>query len=160
MPIPTSGGPTPDDYERITGEAGDLRMPPPLSELVEQHSALNLRDVLSRHRDSEPTLGMRAEPLTAEEHLTKLALSEAIARRALQFRGLEIDDAVRAGAAWPEVAAAIGVPVADAQATYRRWVEGQHHLNESSAGSGPRPGLDDRAHAEAVARLDAPEAER
>jgi hypothetical protein len=69
MPIPTTGSPTPEDYERITGKAGDLRMPPPLDKLIEDYSAPNQRDFLFRNRDTMPTLGESAEPLTTHGQL-------------------------------------------------------------------------------------------
>lgn len=149
--------PTPDDYEHVT--RGGRGVPLGLSVLVEEYEQLNQRDLLGRHRG---VIGPDEsnEPLTVHDHLRKLALSEAIARRARNFQGLEIHDAVRAGATWAQLATALGTSLATAQSAYRRWIEGQRHLNQTSAESDRRLGLDERAYAEAMARLAPPEAER
>jgi hypothetical protein len=149
--------PTPYDYEHVTRHCREV--PPGLSDLVEEYEELNQRDLIARHRE---VIGpdKSNEPLAVHDHLRMLALSEAIARRARNFRGLEIHDAVRAGATWSQVATALGTSVATVQNAYRRWVEGQHRLNQVSAEWDRRLGLDERACAEAMARLDPPEAQR
>ena len=149
--------PTPYDYEHLTCHGREA--PPGLSDLVREYVELNQRDLLARHRD---VIGPDEsnEPLTVHDHLGMLALSEAIARRARNFRGLEIHDAVRADATWAQVATALGTSVATAQSAYRRWVEGQRRLNHMSEESDRRLGLDERAYAQAMARLAPPEAER
>jgi hypothetical protein len=149
--------PTPYDYERVTRHGREV--PPGLSDLVGECEELNQRDLVARHRD---VIGPdeSKEPLTVHDHLRMLALSEAIARRARNFRRLEIYDAVRAGATWAQVATALGTSVATAQNACRRWVEGQRRLFHTSGEWDRRLGLDERAYAEAMARLTPPEAER
>jgi hypothetical protein len=62
-------------------------------------------------------------PLTVAEHLEMLALGERIAR---YYRyPAQVDQAVRAGATWDQIAAATGTTVEAARAAYREWAEGQ-----------------------------------
>jgi hypothetical protein len=118
--------------------------------MVTQYDALCIRDFLA-HRAAP---GQRAEPLSVADHLTVLALSEAIALRARQFRGTEMDAALGAGATWLEVGTAVNATATMAKERYRAWADGQHMLWRNTP-PGCRPiGLDDEAHAAALARLE------
>ena len=139
--------PRPEDFLWRSDRPG---LPAPLTRLVEQYDALCVRELLARH----PGAGKRVEPLSVTDHLAVLALSEAIALRARQFRGTEIDAALRAGAKWPEVAAAIGATETEARQRYRKWADGQHGLWWSSPPGSIRIGLDDDEYAAALARLE------
>lgn len=63
-------------------------------------------------------------PLTVAGHLEMLALGERIAR--YYRRPSQVDDAVRAGASWAQIAAAAGTTEEAAREAYREWAEGQH----------------------------------
>ena len=86
-------------------------------------------------------------PLTVAEHLEVLAIGEALARH---FRHpAHIHHAVAAGAAWAQIAAAVGRDEQTLRTGYRTWADGQHHLHHASGG---RYGLSDGEHAAAIAK--------
>jgi hypothetical protein len=87
------------------------------------------------------------QPLTRAEHLEILALGTVLAR--YYRHPAYVDHAVRAGASWAEVAAALGSSEAQARRDYRTWAQGQHQLWAAYAG---KFGLDDTEYAAAVAR--------
>ena len=75
----------------------------------------------------EPSAHVSAEKypeLTAAEHLEMIALGWSIAR--YYSHPSQVDQAVRAGASWAQIAAATGTTEAAARAAYRDWAEGQH----------------------------------
>ncbi|MEF9908621.1 hypothetical protein ACQSMD_33425 [Streptomyces flavovirens] len=92
----------------------------------------------------------------ADDALAALALRESIRRQIESERGTRIHEALRLGATWSQVAAALDVPVDDARAALRAWAEGQHRLHRGDgAGGGRRPyGLDDEQHAAVVALVE------
>jgi hypothetical protein len=63
-------------------------------------------------------------PLTAAGHLEMLALGERIAR--YYRHPSQVDQAVKAGATWDQIAAATGTRAEEARTAYREWAEGQH----------------------------------
>src|SRR5258706_11786880 len=63
-------------------------------------------------------------PLTAAEHLELVATAEYLSRS--YKPAFEVDQALRAGATWAQVADALGTDEADARAAYRAWADGQH----------------------------------
>ena len=63
-------------------------------------------------------------PLTVAEHLEMLALGERLAR--YYRHPSQVDNAVRAGATWEQIAAATGTTEDAARSAYREWAEGQH----------------------------------
>ena len=77
-------------------------------------------------------------PLTTVEHLELLALGERIAR--YYRHPSQVDAAVKAGATWEQIAAAIGSAETAARAAYREWAEGQHKY----------AGMDDAEYAAAI----------
>jgi hypothetical protein len=93
------------------------------------------------------------QPLTAAEHLEVLALGEVLARH--YRHPAYVDQAVKAGATWPQIAEAIGSGEAQARQQYREWADGQHHLYLYYKG---QLGMDDAEHAAAIQRA-SPEAE-
>jgi hypothetical protein len=68
----------------------------------------------------------------------------------------EIDNALRTGASWPQVAAALGTDEAAARVAYREWADGQHDLLTWTAG---RIGMSDAEHAAAIDRAAGPDRE-
>lgn len=85
------------------------------------------------------------EPLTLAERLEVLATGEVLAR---YFRHpAHVHDAVKTGASWEQVAAAVGCGEDEARRDYATWAEGQHNLWVTCEG---RFGLDDAEYAAAV----------
>lgn len=86
-------------------------------------------------------------PLTVAEHLEILATGALAAR--YYRHPADVHDAVTAGAAWPQIAAATGTSEAEARAAYRRWADGQHEL-------GGKFGMSDADYAAAIERAGLP----
>ena len=74
-----------------------------------------------------------------------LALGERIAR--YYRHPSQVDQAVRTGATWEQIAAATGITEARARAAYREWADGQHRLHADMG-----IGLDDAEYAAALER--------
>jgi hypothetical protein len=92
------------------------------------------------------------EPLTAEEHLELLALGEYLARS--YKPSFEVDNALRAGATWAQVAEALDTDEAMARVAYRAWADGQHDMLRWTEA---RLGMSDAEYAEVIARAGEPE---
>jgi hypothetical protein len=107
-----------------------------------------------KHEDAS-----KHQPLTASEHLEILAAGEVLAR--YYRHAARVDEAVKAGASWSQIAAATGSDEALARQAYREWADGQHRLHADYEG---RFGMDDAEHAAAISRAPelpaTPEAER
>jgi hypothetical protein len=102
-----------------------------------------------RHGDAD-----QYQPLTAAEHLEILAAGEMLAR--YYRHPARIDEAVKAGASWSQIAAATGSDEAQARQGYREWADGQHRLYADYEG---KFGMDDAEHAAAIGRACGPQAE-
>ena len=94
------------------------------------------------------------EPLTAAEHLEILAAGEVLAR--YYRHPARVNEAVKAGAPWPQIAEATGSDETTARQAYREWADSQHHLHTDYQG---RFGMDDAEHAAAISRAAEPPAE-
>jgi hypothetical protein len=94
------------------------------------------------------------EPLTAAEHLEILAAGEVLAR--YYRHPARVDEAVKAGASWSQIAEAAGSDETTARRAYREWADGQHRLHADYEG---RFGIDDAEHAAAIGRAAEPPAE-
>ena len=73
------------------------------------------------------------QPLTATEHVEILALGEAIAR--YYRHPARVDEAVKAGASWSQIAEAVGSDEATVRRAYREWADGQHRLHATTRAS-------------------------
>jgi hypothetical protein len=93
------------------------------------------------------------EPLNVDEHLEVLATGEVVARA--YRHPANVDRALKAGATWEQVAAALDCDEAHARQDYRKWAEGQHRLWAGEYGGGGEFGMNDAEYAEALARADA-----
>lgn len=132
---------TPADFDRM-----------PLQDMVDRYLDLSLRDFTAI------VTGVR---LTAAEHVELLALGVAVARHVTNGRQVGVWHALRAGATWPQIAAASGTDEPTARRAFRDWIDGQAALWDSTALPGELPiGLshDDRAHARRF--LDTPSTDR
>ena len=134
----------------------------------ERYDDLSMRDHLSRAYAKLRASGEydparhgagNTELLTAAEHLELLATAEYLARS--YKPSCEVDQTLRAGASWAQVAEALGTDEAVARVEYRAWADGQHDM---WAGTGVwagepalRIGMSDEEYAEALARAGEPE---
>lgn len=92
------------------------------------------------------------EPLTADEHLELLAIGEYLTR---SYEPLgEVDDALRAGVSWAQVAEALDTDEAMARVEYRAWADGQHDMRKWTEA---RLGMSDPEYAEALERAGEPD---
>jgi hypothetical protein len=86
-----------------------------------------------------------ATPLTLDEALELLALSEVIARKAGYGRQLTVRSARQAGASWSQIGAALGTSKQAAWEAHSRWIDGQAEQHQRSG----YEGLDESAVAAA-----------
>jgi hypothetical protein len=77
-----------------------------------------------------------AVPLTQEEALELIALSEVIARKACYGRQLSVRSARQAGASWSQIGAALGTSKQAAWEAHGRWIDGQAEQHERTGYEG------------------------
>ncbi|MER6134265.1 hypothetical protein [Streptomyces sp. NPDC001815] len=92
----------------------------------------------------------------AGDVLAVLALSESIRRDLIARRAGDIREAVRLGATWSEVAAAIDITPDEARAILRDWTERLHGLHQidAEAGEVQRLGVEEDRHAAVLALIE------
>jgi hypothetical protein len=90
-----------------------------------------------------------AAPLTRDEALELLALSEVIACKASYGRQLTVRSARWAGASWSQIGAALGTTKQAAWEAHNRWIDGQAEQHRRSGYQGLD--ADDAAAARALA---------
>jgi hypothetical protein len=93
------------------------------------------------------------QPLTTDQHLEILAAGEMLAR--YYRHPALIHQAVKAGASWSQIAAAVGSDEVQVRQGYREWADSQHRLYADYQGEF---GLDDAGHAAAINRAAEPRA--
>jgi hypothetical protein len=133
------------------------------SDARERYEELTIRDISSRaiatlkargtydpdkHGDAD-----KHQPLTAAEHLEILAAGEMLAR--YYRHPTDVDQAVKAGASWSQIAEAVGSDEQQVRQHYREWAEGQHRLHVYYEG---KFGLDDAEYAAAIRLASEPSA--
>jgi hypothetical protein len=132
-----------------------------ITEARERFDQLTSRDLVAR---SLATLKARGtydparhpdpsqyQPLTVAEHLEVLAYGEVLA---CHYRHpAHVDQAVKAGATWPQIAEAVGSDEAQVWQQYREWADGQHDLYLHYEG---KLGMNDAEHAAAIDRVSEP----
>jgi hypothetical protein len=99
------------------------------------------------HPADETADDTSAAPLTLDEALELLALSEVIARKAGYGRQLTVRSARQAGASWSQIGAALGTSKQAAWEAHSRWIDGQAEQHRRSG----YEGLDETAVAAARA---------
>jgi hypothetical protein len=92
-------------------------------------------------------------PLTTAEHLEILAVGEVLARH--HRHPTYVDQALKAGASWAQIAEAIGSDEEQARQQYREWADGQHELHIYYQG---KLGMNDAEYAAATKRASEPPA--
>jgi hypothetical protein len=105
------------------------------------------------HPADETADDTSAAPLTLDEALELLALSEVIARKAGYGRQLTVRSARQAGASWSQIGAALGTSKQAAWEAHSRWIDGQAEQRRRSG----YEGLDETAVAAARALAGDPE---
>jgi hypothetical protein len=149
---------TPDDVERNpdreSGRYTACELLKEWNELDDRHGVAHAIATLKARGKYDPTRhSAEADypPLTAGEHLRLLALGEAIAR--IVRHPVQVDEAVKAGATWQQIASATGQSEDAARQAYRDWADGQRRLYEDL---GDRFGMTHEAHAAAIERAAQP----
>jgi hypothetical protein len=111
-----------------------------LATAVARYDQLRMRDLLAPPGLAPgPADGPAATPLSQQEALELLALSEVIVRKAACGRQLTIRAARAAGASWSQIGAALGTTKQAAWDSHNRWLEDQLDLDlagETGAGHG------------------------
>lgn len=104
----------------------------------------------AKHADAS-----KYQPLTAAEHLEVLAIGEVLARH--YRHPTYVDEAVKAGASWSQIAEAVGSDETQTRQQYRQWADGQHNLYVHYEG---KFGINDAEYAAAIKRSSDPPAAR
>ena len=125
-----------------------------LATAVARYDELRMRDLLSPAAGDlaageEPGPG----PLSRQEALELLALSEMIARKAGYGRQLTVRSARAAGASWAQIGAALGTTKQSAWEAHTRWIDHQ----AGHRGAYGQLGLDDQQAAAARALAGSPD---
>jgi hypothetical protein len=97
-----------------------------LATAVARYDQLRMRDLLAPPALQPGGSGdVTAAPLSQQEALELLALSEVIVRKAGYGRQLTVRAARAAGASWSQIGAAMGTTKQAAWDSHNRWLEGQ-----------------------------------
>jgi hypothetical protein len=97
-----------------------------LATAVARYDELRMQDLLAAGVDDLPAEEPRGPgPLSREEALELLALSEVIARKAAYGRQLTVRSARAAGASWTQIGAALGTTKQSAWEAHSRWIDQQ-----------------------------------
>ena len=118
----------PDDLERLHT----------LSTATTRYDELRMRDALAAMAEDDHT-----QPLTRDESLELLALSEVVIRKAGYGRQAMVRSARANGASWTQIGAALGSSKQAAWEAHTRWIEDQARQRERTGYTGPEP---DRAY--------------
>jgi hypothetical protein len=101
-----------------------------LATAVARYDQLRMRDLLaSPGLDPGVPGDLTATPLSQQEALELLALSEVIVRKAAYGRQLTVRAARAAGASWSQIGAAMGTTKQAAWDGHQRWMEDQLDLD-------------------------------
>ena len=109
-----------------------------LSTATTRYDDLRMRDALAAMSEDG-----HAAPLTREESLELLALSEVVIRKAGYGRQAMVRSARGNGASWTQIGAALGSSKQAAWEAHTRWIEDQARQRERTDYTGPEP---DRAY--------------
>jgi hypothetical protein len=95
-----------------------------LATAVARYDELRMQDLLAPGADDLPA-EEQPGPLSLQEALELLALSEVIARKAAYGRQLTVRSARAAGASWTQIGAALGTTKQSAWEAHSRWIDQQ-----------------------------------
>jgi hypothetical protein len=96
-----------------------------LATAVARYDDLRMRDLLAPGAEDLPAGEPEPGPLSRQEALELLALSEVIARKATYGRQLTVRSARAAGASWTQIGAALGTTKQSAWEAHSRWIDQQ-----------------------------------
>jgi hypothetical protein len=97
-----------------------------LATAVARYDELRMRDLLAPGAEDLPADAQpQPWPLSQQEALELLALSELIARKAAYGRQLTVRSARAAGASWTQIGAALGTTKQSAWEAHSRWIDQQ-----------------------------------
>ncbi|MEV8505485.1 hypothetical protein AB0368_11735 [Actinoplanes sp. NPDC051475] len=118
----------------------DLEQRHTLSTATTRYDELRMRDALATMAgDGE------SEPLSPEEGLELLALSEVVIRKAGYGRQAMVRSARAAGASWTQIGAALGTSKQAAWEAHNRWIADQARQHELTGYQGLGPDEADAA---------------
>jgi hypothetical protein len=95
-----------------------------LATAVARYDELRMRDLLAPGAEDMPA-DEQPWPLSQQEALELLALSEVITRKAAYGRQLTVRSARAAGASWTQIGAALGTTKQSAWEAHSRWIDQQ-----------------------------------
>src|ERR1700757_3287582 len=95
-----------------------------LATAVARYDELRMPDLLAPGADDLPA-EEQPGPLSRQEALELLALSEVIARKAASSRQLTVRSARAADASWAQIGAALGTTKQSAWEAHNRWIDQQ-----------------------------------
>ncbi|MFF3958771.1 hypothetical protein ACFYY1_37045 [Streptomyces sp. NPDC001890] len=126
-----------------THRPDDVPAGTPLTSLAQKQSEAGLRLLTQHDRD---------QGAAVSDALTKIALGEAIRQTVRHQRGSTVAEALRLGATWDQVAAALDTTELAAADDLRVWAEGQHNLYHQhlAENSDILVGLDDDGYNEVM----------
>jgi hypothetical protein len=108
-----------------------------LATATSRYNDLRMRDALSAMA-GEPD--GTAPPLTRDEALEMLALSEVVIRKAGYGRPAMVRSARSAGASWTQIGSALGISKQAAWEAHQRWIEEQSVQHDHTGYQGLDPG--------------------
>jgi hypothetical protein len=112
----------------------DLERRHTLSTATTRYDELRMRDALASVSSDD-----HSPPLTREESLELLALSEVVIRKAGYGRQAMVRSARGNGASWTQIGAALGSSKQSAWEAHNRWIEDQARQHEQDQVSGLAP---------------------
>ena len=110
-----------------------------LSTATTRYDELRMRDALAAMTVDDP-------PLSREETLELLALSEVVIRKAGYGRQAMVRSARGSGASWNQIGAALGTSKQAAWEAHNRWIEDQARQHELTGFTGLDPSEASAAH--------------
>ena len=105
-----------------------------LSTATTRYDELRMRDALAAMAEDAGN-----PPLSREETLELLALSEVVIRKAGYGRQAMVRSARSSGASWNQIGAALGTSKQAAWETHNRWIEDQARQHELTGYEGLNP---------------------
>ncbi len=115
-----------------------------LSTATTRYDELRMRDALAGM-----DVGSEVPPLSRDEALELLALSEVVIRKAGYGRQTMVRSARATGASWTQIGAALGSSKQAAWEAHNRWIEEQARRHERTGYEGLDPGQVDEARGSA-----------
>ena len=123
----------------MTASPDELEQQHTLSTATSRYDELRMRDALAAMTSENPA------PLSRDEALEMLALSEVVIRKAGYGRQAMVRAARGSGASWTQIGSALGSSKQAAWESHNRWIEDQGRQHESTGYEGFDPAAADEA---------------